>query len=654
MEQKSNITYRAEKLYKHSREKFSYLIREVVSNAIHSTIIRTNAETDVIPRVEFSIELNDNEIIIIIKDNGDGFTEHNSIYFTHLDEPNPQKKDLMFNPMGQGRLAIVFYSDDAEYKSVFKEKDGTYKEKIFKYPNEGQSSLFDIEEKEGYNTNKRINETILTLIINKQQTFKRANTFFKQYSTADKLRNWFIDNFFPFFIDIKNLELHITFNGESKLLDNSYIENNVKSIDFTVDFEDKDLGTKDFNLWLLKKDNSSPKIKNKIKCYARQLKAEIDIAKIEYEINLNESYDFLLLSSYFDESVDQKGDKIEIEEENIEKIQTILNEKLSSFFYKEIEKNKKLSMKNFKSVKNKYPSLSTFTDEFKVKQTKKILTESDILSTALENKGKAEKNYWTKDKTDSSENEKLLNSSLYIYIEHRRRILEKLKELIKKFDNEGNKKSELEDEIHDLIFRRGEKITESDNINHLHNLWILDDKFTVFSEARNGQSTNKGQEATDIYLWMNDKERPKELLILELKSTTHSHNTGDKYESMLAQVKRYATKFYDNPEKIINWSVDTGSILYSGIILARKSDILKELNSNNIAGKPNKIPFLECSYFFNEEFSISKNCYNEPEYKKIRIEMYAYEDILHLSQDRNEIFFKLLNSELEIDYNNLE
>ena len=31
MEQKSDVEYRAEKLYKSSREKFGYLIREVVS-----------------------------------------------------------------------------------------------------------------------------------------------------------------------------------------------------------------------------------------------------------------------------------------------------------------------------------------------------------------------------------------------------------------------------------------------------------------------------------------------------------------------------------------------------------------------------------------------------------------------------------------------
>ena len=40
MEQKSDVEYRAEKLYKNSREKFGFLLREVVSNSIHATFIR--------------------------------------------------------------------------------------------------------------------------------------------------------------------------------------------------------------------------------------------------------------------------------------------------------------------------------------------------------------------------------------------------------------------------------------------------------------------------------------------------------------------------------------------------------------------------------------------------------------------------------------
>lgn len=247
-----------------------------------------------------------------------------------------------------------------------------------------------------------------------------------------------------------------------------------------------------------------------------------------------------------------------------------------------------------------------------------------------------------------------LNSSLNIYIDHRNRVLKKLKNLIKKYDDEGVDKNELEDDIHDLFLKRGESLTSSEKINHLHNLWILDDKYTIFSKTFGGLSTKKGQELTDIYLWIDDPDQVKELLILELKSTTKAHNAGNKYESMVSQVKRYATQFYHNPVKVLNWDIEPDQILYSGIILARKSDIYTELNSNSIGGRPTKIPFLDSSYYFNEDFSIGYSKSSKPEYYNIRIEMYSYEDIHKLALNRNTVFFKLLNGEYEVSNQEIE
>jgi hypothetical protein len=158
-------------------------------------------------------------------------------------------------------------------------------------------------------------------------------------------------------------------------------------------------------------------------------------------------------------------------------------------------------------------------------------------------------------------------------------------------------------------------------------------------------STKRGQELSDIYLWIDDPEKVKELLILELKSTSKAHNAGDRYESMIAQVKRYANQFYQDPTKVLGWDVDPKRILYSGIVLARKSDINKELNSNNVSGTSQKIPYLESSYFFNEKFAIGNNNIAAPEYREIRIELYSYEDIYELSSNRNKVFFKLLAGE---------
>ena len=126
MEQKSDVQYRAEKEYKNSREKFSLLLREVISNAIHAVVIRQSKEESFIPKISLTIDFDEeNEhCSIVLKDNGEGFTEQNSNYFNALDKKNKEKENFNFHPLGQGRLAIVYFTDSAEYETVYKNKDG--------------------------------------------------------------------------------------------------------------------------------------------------------------------------------------------------------------------------------------------------------------------------------------------------------------------------------------------------------------------------------------------------------------------------------------------------------------------------------------------------------------------------------------------------
>ena len=119
---------------------------------------------------------------------------------------------------------------------------------------------------------------------------------------------------------------------------------------------------------------------------------------------------------------------------------------------------------------------------------------------------------------------------------------------------------------------------------------------------------------SDVYIWADDPEKTKQILILELKSTTNAHNAGN-------------TK-------------------YTGIILARKSDIDKELTSNSFSGGYKPIPFLANSYYFEDNFSKDDNPRNKMD---IRIELYSFEDIYELASNRNNVFFKLLKKEFDIE-----
>jgi hypothetical protein len=514
----------------------------------------------------------------------------------------------------------------------------------FDYPERTQQ-LFDLSCLGVSSVSQRDTGAILRLQISKQQSLGRANTFFSKYSDVDKLATWFIDTFFPFFMENETLNLKIDIDGTIVSINKDFIEKNVKQISFCVKLDVSTDEDTPFHLWLVEAATRTPKSRNQVACFARHLRAEIEGGKLEYEIDLPKLYDWKLTSEFFDDNVDQKGDKIEITSSDTEKIQAALNEALDAEFSSQISANREESGKNIKLAMDKFHSLAVFIDSKLNSETRKVLKESDIVNTAIDEKGRVERAYWASDESDPEDVGRLLNSSLQIYINHRGRVLNRLKELIFRYDKEGEVKNELEDDVHDLFLSRGNILKDSSGKIHLHNLWILDDKYTIFAETFQAASTKRGQAASDIYIWADDLEKTRELLILELKSTTASHNAGDKYESMVAQVKRYARQFYLNPVKVLNWDVNPKNILYSGVVLARKSDIHRELNSNNSGASPEKIPFLESSYYFNEKFSVSESSTAKPSFVEIRIEMYSYEDIYYLAKSRNAVFLKLLNNE---------
>ena len=651
MEQKSNVQYRAEKEYKNSREKFFLLLREIISNAVHAVLIRQSKEVDFIPKVDLDITFDDTLCKIELTDNGEGFNEKNRKYFEELDQKNPEKEKHNFHPLGQGRLAIIYFADSAVYETVYKDENGKYNKRTIPYPNEteGVFSFEEFKEEEASNNTY----TKLTILINKQQTLGRAKTFFRNYSNSQSFKQWFIETFFPFIITNKLLIINISRNGDNVIIKKDSIESETKQEPFDLRLLDDNQYS--FTLWLVKNDEQM-RGDNPIVCFARNLIANLSNGKLSYQIDNNEGYHLYLTSDFFDEYVDTKGEKIDISCDEITSIQKKINEILDDRFKVVIENNQKVSKRNLKNFQKKYPSLEAFVAESNIVGDKNIVNEKEIIQSAIDEKSRIEKKFWNQiDRnsideeekfSDTEECHKLLNSSLHIYVKHREIILKRLHALIQKFDEDGANKPELESTVHELFINRGTTLSDSSNINHLHNLWILDDKFTTFSNNFKAESTKSGQSLSDVYIWADDPEKTKQILIFELKSTTKAHNAGSKEEGMIAQVKRYAQDFYKNPTKTLNWDVNTDVVQYTGIILARKSDIDKELTSNNVSGGYHQIPFLEDSYYYDDEFSKD----NSPKKKMpIRIELYSFEDIYNLASDRNGVFFKLLKREFEFN-----
>ena len=656
MEQRSNVQNRAEKEYKNSREKFYLLLREIISNSIQAVLIRKekekNASGSYIPEITLNVNYSDKRCTIDLRDNGEGFTEINSQCFDELDRKNSEKERYHFHPLGQGRLAIVYFSDKANYETVYKDVNGVMRKKSFPYPkpDEGLFSLFEFDEG---GSNADDTYTDLRIEIDKQNSLSRANTFFKKYSDIGLLKQWMVETFFPAIVANDDLVIKLILNGDVEKITRKSIEAETESLPFDMTFKEE--GKFDFKLWLIKR--SAPlKKDNPIVCFARYLIAELENGKLRYTLDSDEGYSLYLTSEYFDEHVDTKGEKIEISSSDVAAINEKVNVLLDDYFKDIITRNQEESKRNLKNFKKRFPSLDAFIPDETVEENKGVMDEDDLVKTAIETKGKYEKRFWTQMSRPSSvdddvpyeetvECQKLLNSSLHIYVKHRERILERLFEMIKPYGENGEPKPELESEVQELLFKRGNLIDNSRDVNHLHNLWILDDKFTTFSSTLKGKSTKPGEEKSDIYIWSDDPKSVKQVLILELKSTTQAHNAGNARESMIGQVKRYATDVYNKPQQILNWNEDTSNIQYQAIILARKADIQKEVTSISAGGKFRRIPFLKDSRYKDDVF-YPKNS-DEIEVP-IRIELYSFEDIYKLASSRNEVFFRLLKKEFEV------
>jgi len=363
--------------------------------------------------------------------------------------------------------------------------------------------------------------------------------------------------------------------------------------------------------------------------------ASINSKTLEYEIELSDFYKGYLASDFFNEKTNNTGDEIYLEEVERNAIDMQLKIKLDEEFKKVIEENRNKSLSNLDKIKKEIPSLGEFINNEAIKETNVIITQDKLLETAIHNKGKAETDFWRNDK-ESKDYDKIINSSLCIYVKHREKVLKEFFRLIELYDDEGQIKKENEEDIHNLIMRRGLSLENSENNNHIQNLWLIDDKYGYFSESSKGFSSKRGEKKSDIYLWTDDPQKPSEIIIIELKSTIKAHNPGE----MVIQVKEYAQDFYKEPRKILNWDVNTKNCLYTGYIIGSKKDILKE-HSSNSAPDFKKIPFLNNSYYADTNFSTG----NSVEKIDIRIEMFAYEDLYELASKRNKVFFDLLKKE---------
>lgn len=264
-----------------------------------------------------------------------------------------------------------------------------------------------------------------------------------------------------------------------------------------------------------------------IKLVAHKLLIE---KKVDYDRIINNLNKKIYISSpLLDDRITADGLNAEIED-----IKSELDKEITRVLDKEfdelIAKQREKSRENLGVTKSELPFLAEFMPDFESINGYKIKSKNDFIQDAINEKGKLEQNFW--ESKDEQLDTRLQKSSLYLYVKHRERVLAKLEQM----RGDSNFK---EDDFHQLLTDRKCENLEVAN----HNLWLLDDKFSYFFEAHNAKI---GESSVDVEFYLNpfinDEEQPTHIVLLELKKPTRAHNPG----KMIEQLKKYATKIYDN------------------------------------------------------------------------------------------------------------
>ncbi|MBN2395181.1 MAG: ATP-binding protein [Candidatus Atribacteria bacterium] len=374
MEQLSNVENRAKKEY--SRKSFELLLREIISNALHSVLLSKEAKE---PKIDIIIKI-ENDIKISITDNGEGFTEKNFSYFKELDSINIEKENAHYNPRGQGRLALIYFSNRASYKSIY-EQGNIFYERKFHYPLL-QGGLFESSDVNEANTN--ILSTELSIIISSHEKLRRANTFFNINYNCDLFKGWIINNFFALLIDDthKNIEIHIEINNNKCRLDTNKIKENLEKVDFDLKSNEDDKIYK-FYIWIIKIESGKTSHLD-VKICSRGLLTKFNNKEaLPYEISLNAKYALYLTSEYLDQRTNNTGDNVEVFEKDILLIEDNIKENLDKHFKETIEKNRDKSKLNFQNYVKNYPSLGLFIDEANISNSNLIKENKDFIKESI-------------------------------------------------------------------------------------------------------------------------------------------------------------------------------------------------------------------------------------------------------------------------------
>ncbi|GHE73113.1 ATP-binding protein [Roseivirga thermotolerans] len=495
--------------------------------------------------IEISIEeLSKPETLrIVIRDNGEGFTDHRFNKFAELMKVEDDSHK------GLGRLVFLSYFDKVDITSYFGKR-----KRVFQYSTgfeESQMSVQDISGK------KQETELIFTAY-----HLKKIATH--DYLRPGYLKKRLLENFYPILYLMKQngqqleINIRLTLNqedarvqlaSEKKTISINEIEDlKIESIDASelAMFENMELH---YSI----KEKAGEKTIITALCIDGRTK-NMDIISDE---NIPFGYEmiFLLSSSFFDGKVSGSRDELKLNEKEKSIVKRIFRKKVSEVLKREIPVIAESNKKTKESLANTYPHLLGYFD----KETIGFVKREESIEKAQKRFFRDQKEVLeavslTDDKYEKSL--ELSSRALTEYILYRQLTIDKLK----KIDRNNS-----EADIHNLIVPMGKTYSQSTFMKDLYNnnAWLLDDKYmtykTVLSDKVMSEvvkkitedDTEKDNSEPDITLiFSNDPEKTEKVDVVVVELKKRGLKLEDNITAIIQLEKRALKLMQYYPDKI--------------------------------------------------------------------------------------------------------
>jgi hypothetical protein len=481
-------------------------------------------------KIDIDIEIeeisNPKTLSILIRDNGEGFTDKRYGKFSELMKVEDDSHK------GLGRLVFLSYFDKVEITSCFDENKRT-----FEYSTQFEEAQM-----------KLVNEK------NKQQQteLKFSEYRLKKIATHDflsprYLKKRLLEEFYPRLYLMKNakeiLEINITLNlkkqdsrfelvPEKKQISISEIEKlKIEPIDASAlkMFENMELH------YSIKEKSNEKTVITALCIDGRTYK--VDIISDE---NIPFGYEmiFLLNSSYFDGKVSGSRQELNIPEKDRNVVKKLFRTKIMEILQKEIPVIAENNKKTKENLSNTYPHLLGYFET----ETIGFVKREETIKKAQEKFFKDQREVLEATLLTEEEYQKSLELSsraLTEYVLYRQIIIEKLKKIDKK---------NSEADIHNLIVPMGNKLSKSNFMNDLYsnNAWLLDDKYMTYNTILSDKVMTEVVKAITDEDASTDTSEPDLTLIF-----SNDPEKNRKVDVVIVELKKRGLKLEDNVTAIV-------------------------------------------------------------------------------------------------------